>query len=69
MERNPEVFGLRYRAGFNRWTEQAENDPNVVYHYDPDTRVESWAWQPASKNENSTTSHAVAESNLSEMLG
>lgn len=67
MERNPEVFGLRYRAGFNRWIEQAENDPNVVYHYDPDTRVESWAWRPASKNENSTTSHAVAESNLSEM--
>lgn len=25
------------------------------------------AWRPASKNENSTTSHAVAESNLSEM--
>lgn len=42
MERNPEVFGLRYRAGFNRWIEQAENDPNVIYHYDPDTRVESW---------------------------
>ena len=50
MERNPEVFGLRYRAGFNRWIEQAENDPNVVYHYDPDTRVESWAWRPASEN-------------------
>lgn len=29
MERNPEVFGLRYRAGFNRWTEQAENDQTL----------------------------------------
>lgn len=57
MERNPEVFGLRYRAGFNRWIEQAENDPNVVYYYDPDTRVESWAWRPAS--ENGATSDAI----------
>lgn len=62
MERNPEVFGLRYRAGFNRWTEQAENDPNVVYHYDPDTRVESWAWRPAS--ENGATSDAIMGSDL-----
>ena len=62
MECNPEVFGLRYRAGFNRWTEQAENDPNVVYHYDPDTRVESWAWRPAS--ENGATSDAIMGSDL-----
>lgn len=62
MERNPEVFGLRYRARFNRWTEQAENDPNVVYHYDPDTRVESWAWRPAS--ENGATSDAIMGSDL-----
>lgn len=62
MERNPEVFGLRYRAGFNRWTEQAENDPNVVYHYDPDTRVESWAWRPAS--ENGAVSDAIMGSDL-----
>lgn len=65
MERNPEVFGLRYRAGFNRWTEQAENDPNVVYHYDPDTRVESWAWRPAS--ENGATSDAIMGSDLSKV--
>jgi len=62
MECSPEVFGLRYRAGFNRWTEQAENDPNVVYHYDPDTRVESWAWRPAS--ENGATSDAIMGSDL-----
>jgi len=62
MERNPEVFGLRYRVGFNRWTEQAENDPNVFYHYDPDTRVESWAWRPAS--ENGATSDAIMGSDL-----
>ena len=62
MERNPEVFGLRYRAGFNRWIEQAENDPNVVYYYDPDTRVESWAWRPAS--ENGATSDAIMGSDL-----
>ncbi len=65
MERNPEVFGLRYRAGFNRWTEQAENDPNVVYHYDPDTRVESWAWRPAS--ENGAVSDAIMGSDLSKV--
>ena len=65
MERNPEVFGLRYRAGFNRWIEQAENDPNVVYHYDPDTRVESWAWRPAS--ENGATSDAIMGSDLSKV--
>lgn len=65
MERNPEVFGLRYRAGFNRWIEQAENDPNVVYYYDPDTRVESWAWRPAS--ENGATSDAIMGSDLSKV--
>lgn len=65
MECNPEVFGLRYRAGFNRWIEQAENDPNVVYHYDPDTRVESWAWRPAS--ENGAVSDAIMGSDLSKV--
>lgn len=65
MERNPEVFGLRYRAGFNRWIEQAENDPKVVYYYDPDTRVESWAWRPAS--ENGATSDAIMGSDLSKV--
>ena len=65
MERNPGVFGLRYRAGFNRWIEQAENDPNVVYYYDPDTRVESWAWRPAS--ENGATSDAIMGSDLSKV--
>ena len=65
MERNPEVFGLRYRAGFNRWIEQAENDPNVVYYYDPDTRVESWAWRPAS--ENGAVSDAIMGSDLSKV--
>lgn len=65
MECNPEVFGLRYRAGFNRWIEQAENDPNVVYHYDPDTRVESWVWRPAS--ENGAVSDAIMGSDLSKV--
>ncbi|TWP15174.1 hypothetical protein EUA67_02120 [TM7 phylum sp. oral taxon 352] len=64
MERNPEIFDRRYRAGFNRWVEQAENDPNIVYYCDPDTRVESWAWLPASEND--TTSDGVAESAISE---
>ena len=64
MERNPEIFDRRYRAGFNRWVEQAENDPNIVYYCDPDTQVESWAWLPASEND--TTSDGVAGSAISE---